>query len=207
MEQNQQPQPPVFNQPQQYPQSPMPQYQPRVTASPMMSPVESVVTCLKKIFNFKGRARRSEFWWYILFYFVVSTAFSWLGNFSPVLSIIGSVCSLLLFIPQFSAVTRRMHDTNHSGWWILAIFVLFLIYLISIAVMLAPLGNDMFEITDKMEMVEAMVDAVQTKPGLAAMMSLSSLVSTILLIVTLVFAIKDSDWKENKYGPSPKYSN
>ena len=62
MEQNQQSQPPVFN-PQGQAQQPAPQYQPRVTASPMMDPVTAVKTCFKKYFDFKGRARRSEFWW------------------------------------------------------------------------------------------------------------------------------------------------
>ena len=214
MEQNQQPQPPVFKQPlpspqpQQAPQPqppPMPQYQPRVTASPMMSPVESVVTCLKKFFDFKGRARRSEFWWYILFYYIVSTAFSWMGNFVPVLSVVGLVISTALFIPQFSAVTRRMHDTNHSGWWIFVIFVLVVFYIVSLVALLAPLGINMLEITDPMAMATEMVDVVQAHPVLATVMSFSSLLSMILLIVTLVFAIKDSDWKENKYGPSPKY--
>ncbi len=206
MEQNQQPQPPVFNQPQAPQYQPSPQYQPRVTASPMMSPVDSVVTCLKKCFVFKGRARRSEFWWYILFYFIVYSVFSWLGAFVPALGIVGSVCTMLLFIPQFAAVTRRMHDTNHSGWWILAIFIFFLFYIGSFIALLAPLGADMLEITDPMEMAMTMADSVQAYPALAAIMSLSSLLSLVLLIVTLVFAIKDSDWRENKYGPSPKYS-
>jgi uncharacterized membrane protein YhaH (DUF805 family) len=57
-----------------------------------------------------------------------------------------------------------------------------------------------------MEMAMTMADSVQAYPALAAIMSLSSLLSLVLLIVTLVFAIKDSDWRENKYGPSPKYS-
>ena len=63
MEQNQQTQPPVFNQPQQPVQ---PQYQPRVTVRPMMGMLEAIKTCFKKYCNFKGRARRSEFWWFVL---------------------------------------------------------------------------------------------------------------------------------------------
>ena len=64
MEQNnQQPLPPVFNQPQQQQMpSQMPQYQPRVTARPMMGFWEAVKTCFKKYVNCKGRARRSEAW-------------------------------------------------------------------------------------------------------------------------------------------------
>ncbi len=210
MEQNQQPQPPVFNQPQQAPQQvprqPMLQYQPRVTARPMMSPVESVMTCWSKCFVFKGRARRSEFWWYILFYLIMYIALSWLGGYSPALAIVCSVCSFLLFIPQFAAVTRRMHDTGHSGWGIFAIFILFLFYMGTMISLLAPLGVDMLNITDPMEMAMAMMENIQAHPVLATINSFSSFFAIILLIVTLIFAIKDSDWTANKYGPSPKYS-
>lgn len=71
MEQNQQSQPPVFN-PQGQAQQPAPQYQPRVTASPMMDPVTAVKTCFKKYFDFKGRARRSEYWWFMLATYIVN---------------------------------------------------------------------------------------------------------------------------------------
>jgi uncharacterized membrane protein YczE len=62
MEQQNQPQPPVFNEEKMQ----APQYQPYVTASPMLNPVVAVKTCLKKYFDFKGRARRSEYWWFML---------------------------------------------------------------------------------------------------------------------------------------------
>ena len=71
-QQNQQPQPPVFIQP------PSQQFQPRVTASPMMDPVTAVTTCFKKYFDFKGRARRSEFWWFALFVIICTSALTFL---------------------------------------------------------------------------------------------------------------------------------
>ena len=60
MEQIQNPQPPMFNQPSGQPQ-PNQQYQPMVRPVPMMEPVEAVKTCLRKFFDFTGRARRSEY--------------------------------------------------------------------------------------------------------------------------------------------------
>ena len=206
MEQNQQTQPPVFNEPQPSAGQSMPQYQPRVMASPMMSPIESVVTCFKKCFVFKGRARRSEFWWFVLLYIIASSLFSWLGLFSPVISVIGSICCILLFIPQFAAATRRMHDTGHSGWWIFAIFIFFLGYIVSFVAIFAPLGLDLFEITDNMQIARAMVDSIHANPVFAMLNVGSSFLAVILMIITLIFAIKDSGWTANKYGPSPKYS-
>ena len=135
MEQNQNPQPPVFNQ-QQGPQ-PAQQYQPRVMARPMMEPVEAVMTCLQKFFDFRGRARRSEYWWFFLFTFIVSWVFSFLGNMmTPVFTYIGLFVGLLLWIPQFAVLTRRLHDRNHSGWWVFAMFVCTLVAYGSFAVML-----------------------------------------------------------------------
>lgn len=40
--------------------------------TPMMSFGESVKTCFQKYVTFKGRARRSEYWWFCLLNFIVS---------------------------------------------------------------------------------------------------------------------------------------
>ena len=136
MEQNQNPQPPVFNQPQG--QQPAQPYQPRVMARPMMEPVEAVKTCFMKFFDFNGRARRSEYWWFMLFTLIVSWVFSFLGNMTPVFTYIGLIIGMVLWIPQFAALTRRLHDRNHSGWWVFAMFVCTLVAYGSFAVMLAP---------------------------------------------------------------------
>lgn len=46
---------------------------------------------------------------------------------SSAVLIVLNVVSLALFIPCLSVAVRRMHDTGHSGWWIL--FPLYNIYL------------------------------------------------------------------------------
>ena len=45
---------------------------------PMMSFGKAVATCLKKYANFKGRARRSEYWWFWLLTYIPSVGFSYL---------------------------------------------------------------------------------------------------------------------------------
>lgn len=201
MEQNNQTQPPVFNQP----QPSEPQYQPRVTASPMMDPVTAVKTCFKKFFNFKGRARRSEYWWFVLFVVIVSSVFSYGGLLVPFLSFVGMFCSLVLIIPNFAAMTRRLHDSGHSGWWIAILAILYVVVLVTMTIMLAPYGTQLFETTDTMVQGEMMVDAIQSSPGVALLMMGCSLATSLLGLIVLIFTLQDSKWEGNKYGPSPKY--
>ena len=201
MEQNQQP--PVFNQPQG--QQPEPQYQPRVAARPMMEPVEAVKTCFNKFINFKGRARRSEYWWFILFTLIVSWIFSALGAFHIAFSLIGLLVGFVLMIPQYAAMTRRLHDRGHSGWWALLMLLCVLVAYGAFAVMLLPHISEFMAEGDDMAMAMIMADAAQDSPTAMTVAGIAGLCTFILGIITLVFLVKDSHWTENKYGPSPKY--
>ena len=90
---------------------------------------EAVGTCLRKYFDFTGRARGSEYWYFVLFctlIFIVATILDInlfgipMEDYGPVYSI-----SLLgLLIPSISAATRRLHDTGKSGWWQLLYFTI-----------------------------------------------------------------------------------
>ena len=88
-----------------------------------MTFTESVSTCLKKYFVFKGRASRSEYWWFQLIFspsYYISTfiqnelAYFFLG------------ITLFTFIPAISAGVRRLHDTNRSGFFLLLSFIPFI---------------------------------------------------------------------------------
>lgn len=59
--------------------------------------------------KFEGRASRSEFWWAILFVFVVGIVTS----FIPFVNIAWSLATI---IPSISLAARRLHDINRSGW-------------------------------------------------------------------------------------------
>ena len=69
---------------------------------------ESIKTCFSKYASFEGRASRSEYWWFYLAVFLCC--------YIPGLNIIISVGTIL---PILAAGVRRLHDTNHCGWWIL----------------------------------------------------------------------------------------
>ena len=215
MDQNEQP--PVFSSPQieppqyQYEPQYQPQYQPQYT--PMMPFWEAVKTCFRKYFNFKGRARRSEYWWFILFECIVAFVWAFLCGIvmtAVIESMIRNqsmedplktmliwagvlVLPMLFFIiPQYAAMTRRIHDSGHSGWWVLASFIASMGYLAFYCGVLMP------------KLIEGGED-VLSSPGLWVVAALFGLISTALGIVLLVFTIQDSEPKENKYGPSPKY--
>ncbi len=82
-----------------------------------MTFIESVHTCFRKYATFEGTAPRSEYWWFFLFNFIASMV---LAAISTKLSYAYSLAALL---PGIAAATRRLHDTDRSGWWQLLYFV------------------------------------------------------------------------------------
>ena len=102
---------------------------------PPLSFNEAVGTCFRKYFDFTGRARGSEYWYFFLFAFLVGIAaiildinlfgYGWESNGPLYL-----ISSVVFFIPSISAAARRLHDTNKSGWrqlWILTIIGAFFV--------------------------------------------------------------------------------
>ena len=73
------------------------------------------------------------------------------------------------------------------------------------AVLLGPNVEMLAGATDAMSMASTIVDAVQSSPTTATVMLCCSLGVILLTIINIIFAIIDSKWGENKYGPSPKY--
>lgn len=74
----------------------------------------------KKYVTFTGRATRAEYWWAMLFLFLVSLVLSWLGEFGTIIS---GIFSLACILPQLSISCRRLHDSGLSGW-VLGIFAM-----------------------------------------------------------------------------------
>lgn len=96
-----------------------------------MTFTEAVETCFQQYAVFRGRARRSEYWWWALFAFLVDLVVNALGGFQPVLvllgqgrsgesplwSVLAATVSLVLLLPSLAVFVRRLHDTGRSGWW------------------------------------------------------------------------------------------
>ena len=93
---------------------------------------QSISTCLSKYATFSGRARRSEYWWFVLFYIIVSVIASILDSiFGTRIRFdsntgttyvyqtgwIQTIATLALLLPGIAVQVRRLHDTGRSGWW------------------------------------------------------------------------------------------
>ena len=81
---------------------------------------EAMVAPLKKYLTFSGRASRKEYWSFYLLTLVL-------------LILTLGLASFVLFIPAITVMTRRLHDTGHSGWMQLIMLIpfgsLYLLYL------------------------------------------------------------------------------
>lgn len=151
----------------------------------------TIADCYKKMFVPNGRASRREFWYFQLYMFLIYIAvvslfaqvLTWtygrssvtaLGT-APGFLIMLLILLYILSLPALFCVTeRRLHDTNVSGWWIVCPLLSFLIVQI-LAQMDLSYGWKAFWI------------------GLAS----------LPFIIILLWCLKPSYPKENKYGPVP----
>lgn len=78
---------------------------------------QAIVTCFKKFVDFKGRAKRSEFWYFQLFCVLLSLCLSFINED------MASLAMLVTFLPNIAVTARRLHDIDRSGWWMLIAFV------------------------------------------------------------------------------------
>ena len=131
---------------------------------------------LRKYADFSGRARRKEFWSFVLLMIVVSIVASIVDGILGMSTLIGGVygpvtflAALFFVIPQFSAGIRRLHDTNRSGWWML-------LGCVPIAVMLIIILTRSYSL------------------GLL----------NLVVLVLIYFWVLDGTKGPNQYGPDPK---
>ena len=79
------------------------------------------ITCLKKYATFQGRARRKEYWFFILFSILLGIGAAILDAFlfDGTKHIFYGIVRLGIFIPSIAVTIRRMHDVDKSGWFCL----------------------------------------------------------------------------------------
>ena len=154
-----------------------------------MNFMESVTTCFQKYFVFSGRARRSEYWWWVLFSIIGSIVFSVVdlivfgGLAAQGISPLNLVFSLVTVIPTFAVATRRLHDIGKSGWFQ---------FLPALAAPIMIIGF-----------------ALQFSGGLSAMGAIITIIGVLailgLAILLIVWYATDGHRTDNRYGYSPKY--
>lgn len=145
---------------------------------------EAISVCFSKYVTFKGRASRSEYWYFVLFNFLVGLVTGFLDvmifGIENELSPLNSLASLALFLPTLAAGVRRLHDTNRSGWW----YGWFFIAAIGVAVVMGAL-------------VAANPYAAEDMIGILAVFGIGALIYAIVL---LVFMCQRGDPGPNRFG-------
>ena len=72
---------------------------------------------------FRGRTTRRDYWLFWLFTFIVSIVAAKIDTVvSANNTYVQTLVELFLFIPSIATGTRRMHDVNRRGWWLIIPF-------------------------------------------------------------------------------------
>ncbi len=148
--------------------------------------MEWYLKVIKNYANFSGRARRKEYWMFVLFNIIISIV---IGIIDSVLGlqygsgmnqsgILGTVYSLFVFIPSLAVSVRRLHDINKPGWLL--------------AVLYGVIIAGYFIIFTTSSSIVLMISAL-------AMLGLG--------IYAIVLFATNGDVGENQYGPDPKDEN
>jgi uncharacterized membrane protein YhaH (DUF805 family) len=85
----------------------------------------------KKYFDFKGRARRKEYWYFIIFSIIIGVVVRYIDIYintagSDADGALTAFYITAVLIPGWAVSVRRLHDTGSSGWWLLFLFILFI---------------------------------------------------------------------------------
>ena len=73
---------------------------------------------LKQYTDFNGRARRKEYWMFVLFNLIFSMVWGFICGFAGFPEM-AQLYTLAIIIPSIAVGVRRMHDVGKSGWFIL----------------------------------------------------------------------------------------
>lgn len=77
--------------------------------------------CLSKFADFSGRARRREYWTFVLVNCLIALLLLTLGlafgEDSPASNIMVTIFYLIMLVPNLSVSVRRLHDIGKSGWY------------------------------------------------------------------------------------------
>jgi uncharacterized membrane protein YhaH (DUF805 family) len=78
--------------------------------------------------TFSGRARRKEYWMFVLFNALIMIGLSVIAKLIHPLAVafVPSLYSFGMFLPTIAVGIRRMHDLGRSGWWLLCPIVNFI---------------------------------------------------------------------------------
>ena len=125
--------------------------------------------------NFSGRTRRSGYWYAFLANVIIVFVLGILAGIADIFEVVSGLYSLVYLVPSLALTTRRLHDTNHSAWWLLVIYL-----------------------------VPGVCGAIiAVAAGVAFALAFTGGSAGGLVVLFLVLMVKDSG-PDNRYGPNPK---
>ena len=75
---------------------------------------QAISSCFSKYATFSGRASRSEYWFFVLFYVICLVAVSMVDTTEN--GLLANLVVLVFILPLYAAGSRRMHDVGKNGW-------------------------------------------------------------------------------------------
>lgn len=93
---------------------------------------------------FGGRARRKEYWFFVLFTgvfsFVMTLIDAVLGTYGEGsgIGLVTAIYELAMFVPGLAVTVRRLHDTSRRGWWLLLVLIPVVGWIILFVFMVLP---------------------------------------------------------------------
>lgn len=168
-----------------------------------------MVRPLLRYADFKGRARRAEYWLFFLFQFLVvaglvliATMSLFSGDMATALTglmgtlALAGLASLVFLIPNLAVLTRRLHDINLSAWWMSLLLPSYLSQAMAIFTLIGIMGAAGSG-ADPQALQTAML-------GAAATTSLLSIVGVACNLVLFVMCVWPGTIGPNRFGPDPK---
>jgi uncharacterized membrane protein YhaH (DUF805 family) len=152
-----------------------------------MSFGEAIKSVFSKYATFSGRARRSEYWYFALFNFLIGLVLAIIGKILPFLAILSSLYGLAILIPGIAISVRRLHDIGKSGWTMLIYLIPAIIYGVLLSIMLIK-----------------HFEGEEPNLTLYIIFGIITFITFVLAIVFIVWMCRDSQPGENKWGPNPK---
>ncbi len=153
----------------------------------------AVKNALANLTKFSGRARRSEYWWFVLAITIVSIVCSQILASFPTLNL---GVSFILGLLTYSVLARRLNDTGKNGL-VLVVIKFILDLLLNVYLLQSGFYDKVCAVNPD---AKAIIDIV-SNPFFLGLTAIGMIYSLVLF----VFCVLDSNIDANKYGASPKY--
>ena len=184
---------------------------------PSLNAFQAITFAIKNSFDFKGRARRSEYWWFILFGLVAISSIIWTSNKWTLPSFITLSITILILLPIISVSSRRLHDIGKSGWLQAIFWFMWISALVLVIMMIASFGVG---IMVGLNFFTNIFNDIEGRPTLNTNFNqnvqyavlIGSFIASVITFMgafTIILALckwlsRKGDYGDNKYGPDPR---